>query len=55
MLPVRNRLMVPPMKHTTKLAALLLLATAGVANAGGSDGSIGVGAEFMLSGLSSPG
>jgi hypothetical protein len=40
--------MVPGMKNTTKLAALVLMATAGVANAGGSDGSIGVGAEFML-------
>jgi hypothetical protein len=36
------------MKHTTMLAALLLVGTAGVANAGGSEGSIGVGAEFMI-------
>jgi len=37
------------MKNTTKLAALVLMVTAGVAQAGGSEGSIGVGAEFMLS------
>lgn len=53
--PVRNRLMVPPMKHTTKLAALLVMATAGVATAGGSEGSIGVGAEYMLSGIPTAG
>lgn len=32
---------------TTMLAALLLASTAGIANAGGSEGSVGVGAEFM--------
>jgi hypothetical protein len=36
------------MKNTTKLAALVLMAIAGVANAGGSEGSIGVGAEAMV-------
>ncbi len=40
------------MKNTTKLAALVLMATTGVANAGGSDGAIGVGAEYMLSAFS---
>lgn len=52
MRPLRNRLMVPPMKHTTKLAALLICATAGVASAGGSEGSLGVGAEFMVGDVS---
>ncbi|MBA3458593.1 MAG: hypothetical protein H0T46_01420 [Deltaproteobacteria bacterium] len=40
------------MKNTTRIAALVLMATTGVANAGGSEGSLGVGAEFMLSGFS---
>ncbi len=40
------------MNNTTKLAALMLMATAGIANAGGSEGSIGVGAEYMLSSFS---
>jgi hypothetical protein len=44
--------MVRRMKNTTKLAALVLMATVGVANAGGSEGSIGVGADFMLSSFS---
>jgi hypothetical protein len=43
------------MKNTTKLAALVLMGTAGVAQAGGSDGSIGVGAEFMLSSFNAGG
>ncbi len=43
------------MKQTTTLAALLLMASAGVASAGGSDGSIGVGAEYMLSSFSGGG
>ncbi|MGN6103585.1 MAG: hypothetical protein ACTHU0_00530 [Kofleriaceae bacterium] len=33
------------------LAAILVLATAGLAHAGGQEGSIGVGAEFQLNGL----
>ncbi len=40
------------MKNTTKLIALALMGSAGVASAGGSEGSIGVGAEFMLSSFS---
>ncbi|MBL0218431.1 MAG: hypothetical protein IPQ07_31680 [Myxococcales bacterium] len=40
------------MKNTTKLIALVLMGSAGVASAGGSEGSIGVGAEFMLSSYS---
>ncbi len=40
------------MKNTTKLAALVLMAMLGTANAGGSDGAIGVGAEYMLSSFS---
>lgn len=35
----------------TNLAALFLMAAAGVAHAGGSEGSIGVGGEYQLSGL----
>lgn len=35
----------------TNLAALFLVAATGVANAGGSAGSIGVGGEYQLSGL----
>lgn len=34
----------------TQLAMLFVMATAGAANAGGSEGSIGVGAEYQLSG-----
>ncbi len=45
------------MKHMIKLSALVLMGTAGVATAGGSAGSIGVGAEYMLSsfGAGTPG
>lgn len=41
----------PRMKQTL-LAAALVFSTVGVANAGGQPGSIGVGAEIQLSGLS---
>lgn len=36
---------------TSFLSALLVMAAAGVAQAGGQEGSIGVGAEFQLNGL----
>jgi hypothetical protein len=39
------------MLKTTILAAVLLASTAGLAHAGGQAGSIGVGAEFQLNGL----
>ena len=42
------------MKQTSLLAAVLLAASAGVASAGGQPGSLGVGAEFQLSGLGGP-
>jgi len=42
------------MKHTTTLAALFMLATTGAAEAGGQEGSIGVGAEFGLSSILDP-
>jgi hypothetical protein len=40
----------PRMKQTM-LAAILVLVSAGTASAGGQPGSVGVGAEFQLSGL----
>jgi hypothetical protein len=42
------------MTKTWKLAMVLLLSAAGVAQAGGSEGSIGVGGEVMLGGLPGP-
>jgi hypothetical protein len=42
------------MKQTSLLAAVILAASAGVASAGGQSGSLGVGAEFQLSGLGGP-
>jgi hypothetical protein len=39
------------MKQTSLLVAVVLAASAGVASAGGQTGSIGVGAEYQLSGL----
>lgn len=42
------------MKQTSLLAAVILAASAGVASAGGQAGSLGVGAEFQLSGLGGP-
>jgi hypothetical protein len=39
------------MKNTMMLAAVFVAATAGSASAGGKEGSIGVGAEFGLNGL----
>lgn len=41
------------MTKTTLLAAVLVAGAAGVAHAGGSEGSIGVGAEYMIGGSSS--
>lgn len=42
------------MQKTITLVAILMLATTGSAAAGGQEGSIGVGAEFGLSGLGGP-
>jgi hypothetical protein len=42
------------MKQTSLLAAVILAASAGVASAGGQAGSLGVGADFQLSGLGGP-
>jgi hypothetical protein len=42
------------MKQTSLLAAVILAASASVASAGGQAGSLGVGAEFQLSGLGGP-
>ncbi|HVK85743.1 MAG TPA: hypothetical protein VM513_16605 [Kofleriaceae bacterium] len=39
---------------TTMLAAVLLASTAGLANAGGSEGSVGAGVEFNTSGFGGP-
>jgi hypothetical protein len=38
----------------TLLAALFVVTTAGIAHAGGQEGSVGVGAEYQLSGLGGP-
>jgi hypothetical protein len=43
------------MKHTMTIATVLVLATAGAARAGGQEGSIGVGAEFGISGIAGGG
>jgi hypothetical protein len=43
------------MKQTTMLAAVLFLATTGSASAGGTEGSVGVGAEFAINGLTGGG
>jgi hypothetical protein len=40
----------PRMKKTITLAAMLVLAAAGQASAGGSEGTVGVGAEFGING-----
>jgi len=42
------------MVKTSFLAALLVVAASGVASAGGQSGSVGVGAEYQLSGLGGP-
>jgi hypothetical protein len=42
------------MKQTSLLAAVILAASAGVASAGGQAGSLGVGADYQLSGLGGP-
>jgi hypothetical protein len=42
------------MNKTTILGALFVMTAAGTASAGGQEGSIGVGAEFMLSGVDTP-
>src|SRR5690242_15810320 len=45
-----TRVSMPRMKQTM-LAAILVLASAGTASAGGQPGSVGVGAEYQLSGI----
>lgn len=39
------------MTKTPKLAMLIVMATAGIASAGGSEGSLGVGGEYQLNGI----